>query len=278
VKLLVIVVLLLGACGLARADNVPLPRERPASLLQRFSVPPQTAHTAHGPTAMAPAPELQKLQNIVYPPPTPGPSACEFRLAKVANYAPLPALIGPGECAANDVVRLDSIKMPDRSVVPLNPPAILRCPLAEAVADWVRDDIAPAAAKLGSNLASIVNYDSYSCRGRNRVAGAKLSEHGKANALDIRALNLANGVIVEPTNPAVAKDFRDAMRRSACARFMTVLGPGSDGYHESHVHVDLAERTRGYRMCQWDVREPSTVATVPLPLPRPLARSEPKSK
>jgi hypothetical protein len=37
---------------------------------------------------------------------------------------------------------------------------------------------------------------------------------------------------------------------------MTVLGPGSDGYHEEHIHLDLAERNNNYRICQWDVREP----------------------
>ena len=55
-------------------------------------------------------------------------------------------------------------------------------------------------------------------------------------------------------------------------RFSTVLGPGSDGYHENHIHVDLAERRGGYRMCQWDVREPDEelgAAAVPLPKPRP---------
>jgi hypothetical protein len=35
-----------------------------------------------------------------------------------------------------------------------------------------------------------------------------------------------------------------------------VLGPGSDGYHENHVHLDLLERRSGYRICQWDVRDP----------------------
>jgi hypothetical protein len=54
-----------------------------------------------------------------------------------------------------------------------------------------------------------------------------------------------------------------------------VLGPGSDGYHEDHVHVDLAVRRGGHRMCQWDVREPApelaaSAAPVPLPRPRPL--------
>jgi hypothetical protein len=78
----------------------------------------------------------------------------------------------------------------------------------------------------------------------------------------------------------VAKDLRESLKRSTCARFTTVLGPGSDGYHEDHVHVDLAERRSGYRICQWDVREveekpaPSPDAVqIPLPRPRPFARS-----
>jgi len=72
---------------------------------------------------------------------------------------------------------------------------------------------------------------------------------------------------------ALAKDFRVALRESACHRFTTVLGPGSDGYHEAHIHFDLAERSHGYRICQWDVREPPAAAeiagNVPLPVPRP---------
>ena len=49
--------------------------------------------------------------------------------------------------------------------------------------------------------------------------------------------------------------------------FTTVLGPASDGFHENHVHVDLAERRSGYRICQWAVRDASDL--VPLPRERP---------
>jgi hypothetical protein len=48
-----------------------------------------------------------------------------------------------------------------------------------------------------------------------------------------------------------------------------VLGPGSDGYHENHVHLDLLERRSGYRICQWDVRDPNVITAVPLPPERP---------
>ncbi len=109
------------------------------------------------------------------------------------------------------------------------------------------------------------------------------SEHGKANALDLRSIRLAGGAVIELTDPQVEKTVRENVRARTCARFSTVLGPGSDGYHENHIHVDLAERVSGYRICHWDVREPAqegagaeagvskdgTATVVPLPRPRP---------
>ena len=89
--------------------------------------------------------------------------------------------------------------------------------------------MAPIAATLGAPLASVTNFAAYECRGRNRVVGALISEHGKGNALDIRALTLANGKHYEPTDVAVSKDARERLKASACARFSTVLGPASDG-------------------------------------------------
>jgi hypothetical protein len=138
--------------------------------------------------------------------------------------------------------------------------------MAQAVADFVRDTAAPSFAPV--RLAAVENFDAFSCRGRNRVFGAKISEHGKGNALDIRAFRLASGLSIEPTDHEVARDLRERLKQAACALFTTVLGPGSDGYHEGHVHLDLVERRRGYRICQWDVRDkPPVVAKVEIPLP-----------
>jgi hypothetical protein len=84
-----------------------------------------------------------------------------------------------------------------------------------------------------------------------------------------------SGKTVDPTDPHVSQEFREGWKRSVCARFSTVLGPGSDGYHENHIHVDLLDRRPGYRgMCRWDVRLPETappevVSSIPLPQPRP---------
>ncbi|TMJ29971.1 MAG: extensin family protein [Alphaproteobacteria bacterium] len=248
-KLLAPLMLVMGVCDFAAAQSVPLPRPRPAASTVR-------------PPLLAPADVEQ-------------PSSCRLRLTGDLAVAPsLSAIEGPGECGADDVVRLEAVVLANKRQIAINPPAVLRCTLAESIVEWVREDIASAARALEAPVKSIDNYSSYDCRGRNRIAGAKLSEHGKANALDIRSFKLANGAVIEPTDPHVAKDFRENLRKSTCSRFTTVLGPGSDGYHENHIHVDLAQRANGHRMCQWEVRDPDTEGTpgsaaVPLPRPRP---------
>jgi len=181
----------------------------------------------------------------------------------------MPPIAEANGCEAADVVQLDAVLMGDRRRISLSPPALLRCNMATAIAKWVREDLQALAASQGGALSGIDNFNSFECRGRNRVVGAKTSEHGRANALDIRAIIVNGGRKLELTNPEVSREFREAMRMSACRRFTTVLGPGSDGYHEDHVHVDLAERRNGFRLCQWDVRDPE----IPLPRERPAEAS-----
>jgi hypothetical protein len=141
--------------------------------------------------------------------------------------------------------------------------------MASALAEWIRNDIAPLAAGLGSAISNLDNFDSYECRGRNRVAGARLSEHGRANALDVRAFRLANGRAVSLTDRTVPREVRESVLHSACTRFPTVLGPGSDGYHEDHIHLDLMERRGNYRICQWNVWDPLPQIAPLLPAERP---------
>jgi hypothetical protein len=141
--------------------------------------------------------------------------------------------------------------------------------MASAIADWIRTDMAPLASSLGTVITDLDNFDSFECRGRNRVAGAKLSEHGHANALDVRALKLANGQSIALTERTTPREQRESVLRSVCARFSTVLGPGSDGYHEDHIHLDLMERRNNYRICQWDVWDLLPQKAPLLPAERP---------
>ena len=200
----------------------------------------------------------------------PDAPSCAQRLAAVASYTSLPARQESSECAADDLIRLDRVIMPDRSTVNFNPPPILSCPMAEAVSEWLRSDLGPLTVTLGAPLAAVTDLDSYGCRPRNRVVGAKISEHGRGNAIDIGAVKLANGGVFSLTDPMTSKPFREAVRKSACARFTTVLGPGADAYHAGHIHLDLAIRSNGYRICQWDLLEPLAEGQVPLPPRKPI--------
>jgi hypothetical protein len=243
----------------ALPPSIPLPKPRPADAPAAESEKPAAAR-------QTPA-EPEKPAEQAAPPP---PSACRLALTDVIAIAPsIPDIKGPGECGGGDLVRLEAVVLPDKRRVSVKPAAILRCTMATAIADWIRSDIAPLAAGVGSVISDLDNFDSFDCRGRNGIVGAQLSEHGRANALDVRAVRLANGQSISFTDRTVSRELRESVLHSACARFPTVLGPGSDGYHEDHIHLDLMERHNNYRICQWNVWDPMPQIAPLLPAERP---------
>lgn len=247
--------LLLAALALPAGRGVPLPPTRPAAIplppaRPGIAAPPAVAvETEHGP-----------------------PTGCDRRLAAMAVFEPKPTLSGPGACGGPDLVALKAVLMPAGGRVAVEPAATLRCGMAESFAAWLRDEVAPRLKAFNSPLRAVETADGYDCRSRNGIAGAKVSEHGKGNAVDVRAFVLADRREIVLTDTAEPAALRVALRDGACGRFTTVLGPGADAYHTQHVHLDGLVRTAGYRICQWDVREPAVVAGaggVPLPPPRP---------
>lgn len=185
---------------------------------------------------------------------------------RVAGEA-LPPLNDKGGCGIDAPLRLDAILLAGGTKVTLSPPVILRASLASAVADWVRDDLAPAIAK-GDRLASIEGTGGYECRSRDSMAGTKLSEHAIGNALDLHALRTEKGelFVIAPSkdDPDDIRFFRALMKKTACLRFFTVLGPGADLYHQEHLHIDLAVRPHGYRLCQWTLPDIAAKASAPV--------------
>lgn len=247
--------------GIVHVAKIPLPRPRPAEA-------PSAAPEA--PAADGKASAEKPAEQAAPPPAEPEASACRQALTEEIAIAPsIPAIHGPGGCGGDDLVRLEAIVLPDKRKVAVKPAAVLRCGMASAIADWVRTDMAPLAAQLGSAISDLDNFDSFECRGRNRVAGAMLSEHGRANALDVRAFKLANGQSIGLTDRTVPRALRERVLHSVCSRFTTVLGPGSDWYHEDHIHLDLMQRRNDYRICQWDVWDPLPQVAPLLPAERP---------
>lgn len=235
--------------------KVPLPRPRPAEAPATDKAQQDEGGTTDQQPGEAKPPEL---------------SACRQALTESVAIAPsIPSIKGPGGCGGEDLVRLEAIVLSPTQRVAVKPAAILRCTMAAAVADWVRTDMAPLAAGLGTTISELDNFDSFDCRGRNRVKNAKLSEHGLANALDLRGMKFANGNTLSLTDRTASRETREKVLASVCARFTTVLGPGSDWYHEDHIHLDLAQRRNNYKLCQWGVYDPLPAVAPLLPAVRP---------
>src|SRR6185437_2190758 len=202
-RLLIALLWLVGAGGIAVAEEAPLPRPRPPIWIQ-----PQSFREAAGP-------DFDSADV------TSDPTECNKRIQAIAVTEPLPRLIGPEACGGSDMLRLEAALRSDGARIELKPAPVLRCEFAESVAAWLRDEAAPRVEKLGAPLRTVETYDDFECRGRNRVAGAKLSEHGKGNAVDLRAFVLADGRAFELTDVSVP---RISAMRSATAR-VTVSRP-----------------------------------------------------
>ncbi len=248
-----------------RSAAVPLPKPRPAD-----APAVETGTAGAEPQGPQSGKTTEQATPQPSPPLAPPASACRQKLTEAIAIAPsIPDIHGAGGCGGEDLVRLEAIVLPDQRRVSVKPAAILRCAMASELADWIRTDIAPLAVSLGSTISDLDNFNSFECRGRNRIVGARLSEHGRANALDVRALKLANGRSIALTDRTVPRDVRETVLHSVCARFSTVLGPSSDWYHEDHIHLDLMERRNNYRICQWDVLDPLPQVAPLLPAVRP---------
>lgn len=130
--------------------------------------------------------------------------------------------------------------------VPVTGLGAMRCGEARAFAGWVRGAVAPAAYQLlGSELVRVDTFGSYACRNVIGSAGNtdRRSGHAIANAVDVAGVRLADGrrisVLADwrSTDPAVL-GFWQAVHRSACKRFGTVLSPDYNAAHANHLHLE----------------------------------------
>jgi hypothetical protein len=179
------------ADSLPQAEVVPLRRGKEPT-------PPPTA-----------APQPGKPLPITMIPPKPADPAVnanawtkeEIDAAKVSCAAILKSVqavtiaeapVREGGCGAPAPVRLVSIgKNPE---VALSPPPLVTCELVAGLYQWMKNDIQPLSKKhFGAPVIKIETMSDYSCRMAYGRKGNKLSEHGKANALDIRGFITARG-------------------------------------------------------------------------------------
>lgn len=240
-----ILVLLLLALALPACANAPgrslFPSERPASTSAvKDSVLPSVRPGNIG----------DLVKNAVRPHTVSASSSgygaiCGDPNIRGEKIAPVPGRIaGCGIPNAVKVYEVDGVR--------LTTPATVNCSAAKALNTWVRNTARPAVGSYGGGISSLKVAASYACRTRNHQPGAKISEHGKGNAIDISAINLKNGSAMtllggwrdKTQGPILRK-----MHRGACGPFGTVLGPESDRFHQDHFHFDTA-RHRGGPYCR----------------------------
>lgn len=120
-------------------------------------------------------------------------------------------------------------------------PATIDCETALATRQWIKRGMRPA---FGSRkVVGLHIFGSYMCRSRNNIRGARISEHGRGKAIDIAGFIFSDG-----TEWTVEHDYNRQIRKAqkaACGIFGTTLGPGSDGFHEDHLHFDTAHYAYG---------------------------------
>ncbi len=146
------------------------------------------------------------------------------------------------QCGISNPVRVHEV-----AGVKLSQKPLVNCKTARALATWVDQGVKPSVARMGERLESLRVVAHYTCRPRNNRRGAKISEHGKGNAVDVSAFRLRRGDEI-----SVLRDWGKgekgraltAMHRAACGPFGVVLGPGSDGFHNDHFHVDTSSLSR----------------------------------
>lgn len=179
-------------------------------------------------------------------------AACETQLAKLeARYetaAPVSGESGCGIARTYNILSVHEVK--------IEPSTQLTCETALALASWMRGIVEPSVAALGAHvrLTKLRHASTYACRRRNNLAEGKISEHAYGHAIDIQSFEFENrdaiAVVPRAGKGTMEEAFQKTVEAGGCLYFTTALGPGSDAYHENHLHLDIAKRQGGYRMCQ----------------------------
>lgn len=196
------------------------------------------------------------------------------------------AIDGPGVCGANYPMKVAALATPvapemaqngnliltsgNMMLTSITPTATLSCPMVSSVDDWLAGEVQAAAMTwFGQPVIELVTFGSFACRPMNHRAGARLSEHSFANAIDVKAFRLADGrsvsIVKGWRGAADEQGFLREVTHGACKHFTTVLAPGSDALHYDHLHMDMARHSaRGdRRVCRPKVEMPAPPAGVP---------------
>lgn len=235
-----------------KKSEVPKPRPKPVLAAAAAEDEPLAIPKPR----MKPAGQAKVVVAVVpseLPSPAPPPAAsnCPAQLAALAvSFDLVTERVSAGACGVANPVKLKSQVVGGETVAFPDGPT-LNCAFAVRFAGWMKERGQPLAKRTsGSTVAKFYTGPGYVCRGRNGSSRAKLSEHAFGNAVDIERMQLEDGKLIL----VGSGDQRtvQALRKSACEYFSTVLGPGANAAHENHLHFDNMKRGRSgtYTICE----------------------------
>jgi len=246
-------VLSLGACLAPLADAAAAPAPRPPVKPRELRNLPAPARVPEPKIEPAPgAPEPSREQSLA----TAQDCIARLRALGFDAEASVTPQAGNGACAIDTPVRLKSLKASgaDHSIeFPAQP--VVACRFAEPLGRWLIGVVDPLVrARLGVALKAVRTGPGFECRNRNHAAAGKLSAHGLGLAMDISDFALAGNETlgVTPGQDALRNEVMATIRTAACGWFTTILGPGSDPAHATHLHLDVQQHGSSdrYRICQ----------------------------
>lgn len=221
-------------CGPAVAqDEPPLPQPRPEGLGEAEPEPAPEPEEAE----QAEEPDKEDVAERVYQ------AACPALLTGRVIGEMVPPL-AEGDCGLQSPIAVSALTINGREIA-LSGTPVTNCAMATTLADWAEAVDAYAGAALDTELESLSTGPGYTCRLRNGADTGYVSEHGLGNALDITAINLADGesiTVLDDWSAAPVLDEATLLgfaHSAACGRFTTVLGPAANAEHEDHFHFDL---------------------------------------
>ena len=176
--------------------------------------------------------------------------ACNVKPSRIGLAEKIRNIDEGNGCEVPNAWRIKSV-----GSVSFSQPATMNCGMAEPLREWIENTVQPSAQRsFGESVVSVDVAASYACRPRNNQRGAKMSEHGYGNAIDISAFTLESGrkvTVLEGWRGGSAEQrFLHTVHGAACDEFRTVLGPKANRAHRDHFHLDLQNRRSGGHYCR----------------------------
>jgi len=152
------------------------------------------------------------------------------------GYTPRPDEKTGADCGFKDALTLD------RSTTPYSATIQMTCAQTAALYIWEAQVMKPLANDiLGSQVAEILTYGTYSCR--NIAGSSSRSEHASANAIDIAGFRLKDGRVIRVQDHWGERSdegkFLRKVHKGACRLFSVTLGPDYNAAHADHFHFDM---------------------------------------